>query len=525
MKRIAPAAFVLLLAASPLSAQIPDARLVPTGAFRWSFTPSWTSWDRIIDESGKERLLRSFVSLNSDSAGADVLPGLSAADSAIRSITAISPYRINLGVMHATLDADVRHFPFEFALGLASRLTITASVPFVVTRMNSDLTLDSTSGNAGWNQNLAQSGSVSGPGTITTLLAQLAASATQLSQNIGAGSYGCPGNASCATAQALLARVQALRNNIGRLAGVGATTVPAAAPTASSAAGQAITQEITSVNNALASLSPSVIGASVTMPLPTKRFSKSDLPSVLSAAGLGTVGDEFHYSKLTGLGDAELGARFGLVQGPHVRLTLVGGARLPTGTRDDPVKLIDISPADHQLDLTGGFEAALDPGSVLSLSLAGSYTRQFPDQLDRRITPIDQVITAAPVVRVNRDLGDYFYLQAFPGLRLNDAFRVYAGVTYFNKGTDHYSGAAGASVMDAHTAMRTTSFMSGIMYRSVGGAKNLPIDAGMTYSAVYSGAGGFVPKATTLTMYLRFYYWLWGRTGNGERGTGNGTTP
>src|SRR5437867_13375847 len=105
MKRIAPAAALLLLAAFPLSAQIPDARLVPAGAFRWSFTPSWKHWDRIIDENGTERLLRSFVSLNSDSAGADVLPGLSAADSAIRAITGNPTSRISLGVMHATLDA------------------------------------------------------------------------------------------------------------------------------------------------------------------------------------------------------------------------------------------------------------------------------------------------------------------------------------------------------------------------------------------------------------------------------------
>src|SRR5262249_21764534 len=139
----------------------------------------------------------------------------------------------------------------------------------------------------------------------------------------------------------------------------------------------------------------------------------------------------------------ELGLRFGAVMSPHASVVLFGGARLPTGTRGDPSNFLNLPPGDHQLDTFGGFEAVLDPGSFLSLSLAGSYTRQFPDQVDRRLVPIDQVITTAPVTHVNRDLGDYLYVAAFPGLRLNNAFRVYGGMTYFRKGADHYTGATG----------------------------------------------------------------------------------
>lgn len=99
---------------------------------------------------------------------------------------------------------------------------------------------------------------------------------------------------------------------------------------------------------------------------------------------------------------------------------------------------------------------------------------------------------------------------AFPGVRLNDAFRVYAGGTYFRKGADRYSGATNADQLSTGTSMESLSFGGGIQYRSVNPSRQLPVEAGLTYSAVYQGTGGFTPKSTTLTMYLRFYYWLWG---------------
>ena len=174
MKRLFVAA-VLLLAALPLRAQIPDARVLPAGVLRWAFTPSWKSWDRVLDTAGAEVLLTNLVS--SDSAGANLFPTLAAAEAAVRSLTANNTYRLTLGAMKTALDADVRPFPLEFAVGLGARLTVSGTLPVVVTRMNATLTLDSTSGNAGWNQNLPQFG---GAVQVANLLAQLSAAATQL---------------------------------------------------------------------------------------------------------------------------------------------------------------------------------------------------------------------------------------------------------------------------------------------------------------------------------------------------------
>src|SRR6185503_6100844 len=132
MKRHFLAAVFLSLAALPLRAQIPDARLMPAGAFRWAFMPSWKSWDRVLDVNGNERLLTSLAS--SDSAGADLFSTLTPAENAVRSITGNPSYRLTVGALKTALDADSRRFPLDFAIGLGSRITLTAGIPLVVTR-------------------------------------------------------------------------------------------------------------------------------------------------------------------------------------------------------------------------------------------------------------------------------------------------------------------------------------------------------------------------------------------------------
>src|SRR5262245_55331686 len=213
MRRFLTAAGFLFCAA-PLRAQIPDARLVPSGAFRWSFTPSWVSWDRYIIENGNERLLDSYAS--SDSAGADIFPTLAASDNALRTITQNSTFRVNLGKLKTALDNDRRTFPFEFSVGTGSRLTLSATVPIIVTRVQATVTLDSTLGNSGWNPLLTLSGIPNGATDINQFLNQLDNGITSLSSRIAAGTALCG-----AQAPAILARAQATRAAVATLYGVG----------------------------------------------------------------------------------------------------------------------------------------------------------------------------------------------------------------------------------------------------------------------------------------------------------------
>jgi hypothetical protein len=255
------------------------------------------------------------------------------------------------------------------------------------------------------------------------------------------------------------------------------------------------------------------------MPLPARRLTAANAQSILASPSFGYEAEPFQYRKISAFGDVELGVRFGLAQTPAARLVVHGLIRLPTGRRDSPDNFIDLAPADRQMDLSAGFEAYLTPGSTISLGLAGSYTRQLADELPRRPVPLDRPITTAPAVLVSRDLGDSFWLGAYPGLRLNEAFTVFASGTWFRKQADRYPG---LPALETRTGVETLSVGGGIQYHSVAlrGAR-LPVNAGLSYSAAYAGSGGFAPKSTVLTMYLRFFYRVWGNS----RAGGEGETP
>ena len=248
----------LLLLGSSAAAQLPDARLIPRGALRVGFIPQYQSWDHRFAEDGTEEPLGK--DLSADSAGANLFPTVTSAQAAVRAITGDSTYRMSLGSMRTTVDADVRRFPFEFSLGVTRWLTISATVPWVITRVNTALAVDSSSGNAGFNQ-----AGLLGPYQIATLLAQLATGAAALDAMIAAGTT------QCGQPQMVSAQTKALRLNLIALSGVltGSSALPPLAPLASSQAGQNIVNAIAADSDSLVACGVAPLTAN--LPLPGQR--------------------------------------------------------------------------------------------------------------------------------------------------------------------------------------------------------------------------------------------------------------
>jgi hypothetical protein len=121
---------------------------------------------------------------------------------------------------------------------------------------------------------------------------------------------------------------------------------------------------------------------------------------------------------------------------------------------------------------------------------------------------------------VSRNLGDVISLAAFPTLRLNQAFRAYGAIQYYRKGSDSYTGsdftppglaALSATDLGLETGMRSLSLGAGIHFRSSGrDGLSLPAEAGIHYFAAYQGSGGFTPKMSGVTFYLRLFRRLFG---------------
>lgn len=508
----------LLLLPLPRTArsQVMDARLLAPGILRVAFTPQYQSWNQMYAADGSVIPLGAYLS--ADSAGSNFFPTLGRVENAVRDITGDPGYRLTLGNLTTRVDADVRRFPFALSLGLTRWLTFTATVPIVVTRVNAAIALDSTAGNAGWNQGAAfESGNPGGQAAIQNLVVQLQDRVSTLDAMIASGSFGCPGGAGCAGAQAVLARAETVLNGIIALSGAPSFTppIPPAAPTAGSPAGQAIIAAIADLSSQLAGLGLSPLSPA-TMPLPGRRFSPDDIGSTLSNTAFGHESDVPEYTKRPNFGDIEVGVRLGLVQSETTRLAITAQARLPTGARDFADNLVDVGTGDRQLDAVVGIEAAVEPGPV-SLIAAASYTWQFPGTILRRVTtPEHPIALSGTTALVNRDLGEMLWVTAYPGVRLAGGFNLHGLVSWFSKSADHFTatsatpGTLDPAILDQQTSMRLLGVGAGIAYRSTGRTGSLPIDAGVTWQTAISGSGGFAPKATVVTMYLRAYYRIWG---------------
>ncbi len=515
-----PAAWVILalVVAAPAHAQLPDPYTVPRGVLRVSFEPQWMSFAELYDAAGTRRPLGFYYS--ADTLGANLLPALVGPENAVRSITGDAAYRLNAGRMVTRLDGDLRRFPFSLALGLSSRLTFTATVPLVTARMKSSSVVDTAGVEAGWNP-ISSQGTTGALDTLTLLLGELDAAAAQLEAAIAGGGFDCPGGPTCQEAQALADRTRALGTDLRSLTGFAAATggggsVPPFAPLAQSAAGAAIRQAITDVSAALLALGQP--GLTTTVPLPTQRLDPDAMDAVLGGSDFGYSASPLNPPetiKLSGIGDVELGLRFGLATSPAFRAVLGTVVRLPTGKKqDDPNDLVDFAPADGQLDVAVSLEGSIEPGSRVGIWFAGAYNLQLSDRITRRLAPLDQPFTpGATVAEVERDLGDEIRASLNPTLRLTPAFRAFVSAGLYHKVADRYTlGGTAVPELEALTSQTLWTVGGGLWYRLERNRRglSLPIEAGFLYHRAIAGSRGVVPKTGRMTFSLRLFYNLWG---------------
>ncbi len=345
-------------AAAPATAQYPDTYVLPRGVLRVSFEPLLSNYDERLRSDGETELLG--TDLTFDSAGVNFFAALLAPRVAVRSLAGDPNYKFNAGAFRTVLDADVRHFPFNFQLGISGRLTLTASIPIVTTRIQVGFSVDSTNASVGWNQVAPTSGDASALSQVSTLLNELGTSASALGALISSGGLDCPSGPQCAAAQDLMGRVIGMQANVTGLTGVNtdgtiSPELPPFAPLDSSAAGQAIGSSILGISNQLQGLG--VTGLTGTLPLPSARLSVEDVQAVLTTPAFGYNAFPLEFRKVTQrLGDLELGARWGLVSKPSFRAVLSTKVRLPTGTRDLPSHFVDIGTGDKQTDVELGLD-------------------------------------------------------------------------------------------------------------------------------------------------------------------------
>ncbi len=502
-----------------------DARVLPRGVLQVGFLPSYAHYDSRFDSRGTIQPLGAYFS--SDTTGSNLFPSVLGAERAVGNLIGNSQYRMNLGRLKLPLDADVRRFPFDFSLGLTSRITLGIRLPQVRTRVQGVMSLDSSTANVGFNQAAAAAGNAQGAAQIQLLLAQLQAAKAQLETRINQGSYGCPTSQQCDAARLLVGNAEAAYGALLAITGApgSGSPVPPVAPLASSPAGQLLQAMLASLAAQLQSFGVGPVTA--TLALPTVPLRQADLTTILTAQEFGYGLSPLATVRWSRLGDAEAFVRWGALQGDRVRAVLTGTVRLPTGTRDSPQHAFDLGTGDRQTDLEGGLEFAVQPGR-LGVSGTVLYTYQLADRLAMRWTaPERPVQLAALEYPTERHLGSVFRAALYPSLTLSEGFRVYASAYYWRKAQDRYSLAPGVDPLPITpspdevargTAGRSLSLGGGIAYRavrvrrdSVATETGLPVEAGLSYQVAFSGSDGLVPKSTMLQLYLRLAHRLFGK--------------
>src|SRR4051812_17314068 len=111
----------------------PDARVLPRHAIGARLLTSFTRWDALYGvPSGSSSNLA--WSLATDSLGSAAVPQLSESETAIRSLSGLTSFRLTAGNIVAAADSRVVTAPLILEYGLTSRITIGAVVPLVETR-------------------------------------------------------------------------------------------------------------------------------------------------------------------------------------------------------------------------------------------------------------------------------------------------------------------------------------------------------------------------------------------------------
>jgi hypothetical protein len=482
---------------------------------RISFEPLYMNARDRFDAGGNVEPIG--ADFTDSAAGIRLLPTLEQAQLAVRSIVNDPDYTMNAGAWTTTLDTDIRRFPFDFHFGLSDRITITARLPIVTTRMQVSFVVDSSSANVG----LSPVTSPAALQELQSLFAQLEAAAQFVEAEVAAGGYDCPSGPVCAQAQDVVDRARALKVDLTFLSGADETGIvtpdlPPLTPVATTAEAEAIAAEIAAVSTDLEGLGAVAITAGFPFPT-TADVGSETFNGILGDSAFGYAAEPLDFVKYRNkLGDAEVGVRVGIAQRQRLRAVASATVRLPTGSLDSPDNYVDLGTGDKQTDVEFGLEAYWQPSNFLGLAANASYNLQLGHSLVRRATSHDAPL--APLYTrgtVNRTLGNEFRAGVFPSILLSHAFTVYGSALYYHKPADSFSAVDGNASIDPsqlqfETRMTTWSFGAGIYYHAARNRSgpSLPIEAGIDYRAALRGKGGQTPKTVSLNFYLRLF-WRW----------------
>ncbi len=522
-----------------------DAAVLPAGVFRFRILDQWTSFDQRYgkDTPGRPNgaLEPLGVDFTLDTIGVKQFPNTANLQAGIRSLTGIPNFGLSLGNSIVKLRDRVDAIPFVFEAGLSKRFSVGLQVPYIRTRSDVSLNVNTNgnNGNVGFNPALAVAGALA---QDTAMVNQFGRAAATLSASLAA----CQGqtipqctalNANRTTANSLIASSSAFAGGIQQI-----YTASPFVPVANTEAQLAIEARVA----AFKSLYQSFGIASITSTGPfaaQNRLTVTDAQKILTASAFGVKAAPLETVNLSHIGDIDFGGKYELFdsfngetekrmspQGVNLRLAVGGIVRFPTGQIESPDNFIDIGTGRKASALEGRVFTDILLGSHFWQSFIVRYNHPLADKETMRIIDLPN-LELAPIYRrqqVNRALGNTLEFETNPRWVVNQYFGVMGQYVYRHKSEDHYTGSfaipaattgyaditINAATLNLETEQTESRFGGGLSYSNLyafeQGRAKIPFEVTFLHWQTTKGSGGNQPKFFTDQIQLRLYARIFG---------------
>lgn len=501
--------------ALPASAQF-SAPTVPRGQFAVQLRTWSEGWDQRFLGGTRQPAGADFTR---QGIGADWFPALRNADAVLAELAGAAGPVLNLGSFSAIQMTTEREFGLGLAVGVTSRLSVSALVPIRRVRVRSAPTYDPEGANAGFNPADPGLGTPGGASQTTTFFAAFDAALGTLNDRLASG-YWDADPATRAVAQQALSEGRALRDGLHGVM-VEPATRTVVLPTAGSLAGAAILNRIAALQNQFANVLE--IGGFAGQPaFPATAFDEDAWESFL-ANPAGPIGGSLVALPYTALGDIELGAAYLLVDrrpatpwGPSFRLAGHATVRLNTSAAPDPASFFETGAGDQPGSLEAMLTADLARGRA-AFRVAGWYRHQLATDQIRRVGPPDQPIRfASTTAAVRQEPGSIIGISVLPAYRFTPRFAFLGGAEWWQRGDDRFAFSGGQEPLDGvdpadlglDSGTSALSVRAGLTWSHPGDSR-APLDASVTWERVVSASGGRVPQREVVRGMLRVYGRLW----------------
>ena len=487
------------------------------------------------------------IDFNLDTVGTTTFRNLTPLEGGLRQLTGIPDFTLTLGQTVLNADVRVTATPIVVEYGITERFSMGLIVPYVRTRNNVffDVNPAGNEGNVGFNPALA--GAAPALAANAAVQTEFANAAAQLQQNLAFCAANptvgnCPAlNAQAANANTLIATTNAFAAGLASVygngtAGTGSPFVPIAGTDAQAAiaariaAFNALYQQFLGTTNTVLGTTPFASQA---------RLTEADAQTILTNAAFGINGEPLQTVERSGIGDVELGAKLQLWDsmrdrgldrltsppGLHFRTSVGANFRFGTGDPDLPQNFADVGTGNGQNDLELRAFGDVVYGRHLFTSVIARYGIQFADKLEMRIFDApERALTAGwRQHEVERNLGDYYELEANQRVVMNDWFSVTGHYLYRHKAQDEYTGTFeipgsmtgyGDVTLQASNLNQQTEFTEhrlggGLSFSTVAafqqGRFRLPLEVTYFHFQTTKGSGGNLPKVFLDQVQVRLY--------------------